>query len=50
MRHMFVGKRRDSPADAPLSRQVGPFAYVRDLLMQLSGHLPPAAEMLIPGA
>ncbi len=34
MRHLRL-------CDVPLSRQVGPFAYVRDLLVQLSGHSPP---------
>jgi transposase len=32
------------------ANQVEPFAYVRDLLVQLSGHSPPAAETLLPDA
>ena len=48
MRHMSAGECLDSPADAPLSRQVGPIAYARDLLVQLSGHSPPAAAALLP--
>ena len=50
MRHMSAGECLDSPADAPLSRQVGPIAYARDLLVQLSGHSPPAAAALLPDA
>ena len=30
------------------TNQVEPFAYVRDLLFQLSGHSPPAAAVLLP--
>ena len=30
------------------ANQVEPFAYVRDLLVQLSGHSPPAAAVLLP--
>ena len=32
------------------ANQVEPFAYVRDLLVQLSGHSPPAAAALLPDA
>ena len=30
------------------AKQVEPIAYVRDLLVQLSGHSPPAAAALLP--
>ena len=40
----------DSVTASAKANQVEPFAYVRDLLVQLSGHSPPAAAGLLPDA
>ena len=56
--YLFLGSDNGGAAAAVLysilasakAYQVEPFAYVRDLLVQLSGHSPPAAASLLPDA
>lgn len=56
--YLFLGSDNGGSAAAVLYsvmaratvNQVEPFAYVRDLLVQLSGHSPPAAAALLPDA
>ena len=56
--YLFLGSDNGGTAAAVLysvlasakANQVEPFAYVRDLLVQLSGHSPPAAAALLPDA
>jgi len=53
--YLFLGSDNGGAAPAVLfsvlasakANQVEPFAYVRDLLVQLSGHSPPAAAALL---
>ena len=56
--YLFLGSDHGGKAAAVLysvmasakANQVEPFAYLRDLLVQLSGHSPPAAAALLPDA
>jgi len=56
--YLFLGSDNGGAAAAVLysilasakAYQVEPFAYVRDLLVELSGHPPPAAAALLPDA
>ena len=56
--YLFLGSDNGGTAAAILysvvasakANQIEPFAYLRDLLVQLSGHSPPAAAALLPDA
>ena len=56
--YLFLGSDNGGAAAAVLysvlasakANQVEPITYVRDLLVQLSGHSPPAAAALLPDA